>query len=340
MIDGFELKASSFNKQIFNISEEELNESGKFFNFNYYLYSCITDYEKLSYNYFESVEYSNFKIKNDEILNKDTIIDILTFNKIFEKIYDLETKLRIIFNIPILFEIIYFKIYDENKKNLFNVQVINKMSIYNRLKYELDEDEFSNNSRLHLDFKFMKNIKNLQFKRALEFYNDSFESDNVRSRFILIFTSLEAIFNLDGKSISEKLSECISVLLSQNNEQEKEQIKKDIKYLYSQRSKYVHGKMNVIQKEDEKLLRFYTRKIILIYWFILYDTNLSSKNILEYIYNKKNFNLRVRLFISAINSNNFDEQQYNCINIIENNFGFNISKKIKEKTYTKYENYK
>ena len=283
MIDGFELKVSSFNKQIFNISEEELNESGKFFNLNYYLYSCITDYEKLSYNYFESVEYSNFKIKNDEILNKDTIIDILTFNKIFEKIYD------------------------ENKKNLFNVQVINKMSTYNRLKYELDEDEFSNNSRLHLDFKFMKNIKNLQFKRALEFYNDSFESDNVRSRFILIFTSLEAIFNLDGKSISEKLSECISVLLSQNNEQEKEKIKKDIKYLYSKRSKYVHGKTNAIQKEDEKLLRFYTRKIILIYWFILYDTNLSSENILEYIYNKKNFNLRVRLFISAISSNNFDE---------------------------------
>ena len=258
----------------------------------------------------------------------------------FEKIYDLETKLRIIFNIPILFEIIYFKIYDENKKNLFNVQVINKMSTYNRLKYELDEDEFSNNSRLHLDFKFMKNIKNLQFKRALEFYNDSFESDNVRSRFILIFTSLEAIFNLDGKSISEKLSECISVLLSQNNEQEKEKIKKDIKYLYSQRSKYVHGKTNLIQKEDEKLLRFYTRKIILIYWFILYDTNLRSENILEYIYNKKNFDLRVRLFISAINSNNFDEQQYNCINAIENNFDFNIPKKIKEKIYTKYENYK
>ena len=265
MIDGFELKASSFNKQIFNISEEELNESGKFFNLNYYLYSCITDYEKLSYNYFESVEYSNFKIKNDEILNKDTIIDILTFNKIFEKIYDLETKLRIIFNIPILFEIIYFKIYDENKKNLFNVQVVNKMSTYNRLKYELNEDEFSNNSRFHLDFKFMKNIKNLQFKRALEFYNDSFKSDNVISRFILIFTSLEAIFNLDGKSISEKLSECISVLLSQNNEQEKEKIKKDIKSLYRKRSRYVHGKTNVIQKEDEKLLRFYTRKIILIY---------------------------------------------------------------------------
>ena len=166
------------------------------------------------------------------------------------------------------------------------------MSTYNRLKYELDEDEFSNNSRLHLDFKFMKNIKNLQFKRALEFYNDSFESDNVRSRFILIFTSLEAIFNLDGKSISEKLSECISVLLSQNNEQEKEKIKKDIKYLYSQRSKYVHGKTNLIQKEDEKLLRFYTRKIILIYWFILYDTNLRSENILEYIYNKKKFRFK------------------------------------------------
>ena len=96
-------------------------------------------------------------------------------------------------------------------------------------------------------------------------------------------------------------------MLSQNNEQEKEKIKKDIKYLYSKRSKYVHGKTNAIQKEDEKLLRFYTRKIILIYWFILYDTNLSSENILEYIYNKKNFNLRVRLFISAISSNNFDE---------------------------------
>mgnify|MGYP000676654671 CR=1 FL=1 len=60
MIDGFELKASSFNKQIFNISEEELNESGKFFNLNYYLYSCITDYEKLSYNYFESDTFASY----------------------------------------------------------------------------------------------------------------------------------------------------------------------------------------------------------------------------------------------------------------------------------------
>ena len=60
IIDGFTLKSSRFDKNMFNDKYDE-NKDGIDFNLNFYLESCFTDFEKLSYNYFESDNYEELK---------------------------------------------------------------------------------------------------------------------------------------------------------------------------------------------------------------------------------------------------------------------------------------
>lgn len=139
---------------------------------NLYLISCLKpDYKKLSYNYFESDEFTEIQVQNKT--TKNTLNKVLENNKkIIEKVMDLEKKIRIIFNLPILFQSINIEFYDENKKYVGTYQLNRPISYWNRLTYNLDSDEIYNNSRFGVDFNAMKNSNNNYFNRAIEFYND------------------------------------------------------------------------------------------------------------------------------------------------------------------------
>lgn len=159
-----------------------------------------------------------------------------------------------------------------------------------------------------MDFNAMKSTNNNNFNRALEFYNDSFDSEKISNRYILIFSSLEAIFNLDSENVTEKISRYSAKLLAEGDKQEYENVYSNVKKLYKKRCDYIHGcKTNNILDGDEKLLRFYVRKIIIAYWIIIMYSSKSSKEILKYLDSDEKLDLQIRLAISTINSKNFYE---------------------------------
>ena len=249
---------------------------------------------------------------------------------------DLEKKIRIIFNIPILFQSINIEFYDENKKYMGTYQFNRPISNWNRLTYNLPANEIYNNSRFGMDFNSMKNTNNNYFNRALEFYNDSFDSEKITNRYILIFSSLEAIFNLDTEDVTEKISRYSAKLLAEDDKNEYNKIYKDIKTLYNKRCKYIHGsKTNNIKEDDEKLLRKYVRKIIIAYWHIILITKKNSKEILKYLDSDEKLDIQVRLLISVMNSNSFTEQQHRVVDIVEKELGHEIPKQTKKALYSK-----
>ena len=335
-IDGFTLKSSTFDKDIFS-NKYDINKDGIKFNLNYYLESCFTDSEKLTYNYFESDEFEEYEVSNKVNINSKTVINLLQKKKeIYNRVDELERKLRLTLNIPLLFQIVNIEVYDENKIFLTAVQGNRRLSFWNRLTYNISPEEFSNNSRFNFDFNAMKNIDNNQFKRALEFYNDSFESEKITNRYILIFSALEAIFNLDMENVTEKISRYSAKLLAEENESEYIKIYEDIKRLYKKRCDYIHGsKTNNILDDDEKILRFYVRKIIIAYWLITLHTGKSAKQILEYLNSDEKLELLVRIYIATINAPNFSEQQHNVINIIEKELGTEIPSETKKIIFDK-----
>jgi len=334
-IDGFTLKKSCFEKAMFDIKYNE-QKNGVDVNTNYYLLSCVIDSEKLIYNYFESDNYEEIEIPKDTIIDIKMIEMLLqTKKEILNRTDYLERKLRIVLNIPLLFQTVCIEFYDDNKKFLCTMQGDRQMFSWNRLAYNIDPKEFTNNSRFHVNFNSMQNTNNIHFNRALEFYNDSFESEKLSNRYILIFSSLEAIFNLDAKKIKQNLAKYSAKLLAEDNHEEYKKIYSDIRKLYKKRCDYVHGlEMNNILESDEKLLRYYVRKIIIAYWIIILRTQKSSKEILEYLDSGEKLDLQVRLFISTINSKNFSEQQHKLVDIVEKELGRPIPSETKNFLYS------
>lgn len=332
-IDGFTIKKGTFEKKMFdmkyNPDSMEIN-----LNMNLYLISCLNDYEKLTYNYFESNELIEIEVSNK--ITKNNLSKVFNNKEIIDRVTDLEKKIRIIFNIPILFQSINIEFYDENKKYVGTYQFNRPMSDWNRLTYNLPTNEIYNNSRFKMSYNAMKSTNNNYFNRAIEFYNDSFDSEKITNRYILIFSALEAIFNLDTEDVTEKISRYSAKLLAENDEIEYTKIYKDIKTLYNKRCKYIHGsKMNNIKDEDEKLLRKYVRKIIIAYWYIILITQKNSKEILEYLDGNDKLDIQVRLLISAINSNSFTEQQHRAVDIVEKELGHEIPQQTKKALYSK-----
>lgn len=317
-VDGFSLKEGCLNGEYFK-EKHNVSKYGMDIDISVYLISCINDYEKLTFKYFESDDFAEFEVQNKTKLEKSNASDILIKNSnIITNVYDLEKKLRLIFNVPLIFQIICIEIFDENKQYVFCIQDYKTISTWNRLEYALDKNEISNNSRLNIDFNSIKNTGNPNFDRAVEFYSDSFESEKISSRYISIFSSLEAIFNLDSKNITDKLACFSAKLLAENDKIKYDEIYKDIKKLYNKRSKYIHGvKLNNISIEDEKLLRRYTRKIIIAYWMIVLQTKKTAKQILEYLNSNEKLGIRDRLIITALNSDSFNSQQNNLLKLFE-----------------------
>ncbi len=336
-IDGFTLKNAIFDKELFE-NKYDKDKKGVDFNFECYLGACFIDSKKLMYNYFESNDYEKYEVSNKVKLNGNSIIKLLEIkSEIYDKANDLEKKIRLILNIPVLFQIVILEFYDENKEFVCAIQGNKQLSCWNRLTYKINPDEFANNSRFGIDFSKTKGIHN-QFTRAIEFYNDSFDSDKISTRYILIFSSLEAIFNLNAEDVTEKISKYSAKIISEENEEEYNKIYKDIKVLYNKRCDFIHGsKRDNIQEEDEKKLRFYVRKIIISYWMIATFTNKTAKQILEYLDSDEKLDLQIRIFISALNANNFTEQQRKAIEIIEKELRISIPQEIKNAIIGKVE---
>lgn len=149
-LDGFTMKKGTFEERMFDMKYNQDN-IGINLNMNLYLISCLNDYEKLTYNYFESNELIEIEVSNKT--TKNNLSKVIDNNKkITDRTMDLEKKIRIIFNIPILFQSINIEFYDENKKYMGTYQFNRPISNWNRLTYNLPANEIYNNSRFGMDF--------------------------------------------------------------------------------------------------------------------------------------------------------------------------------------------
>ena len=86
-IDEFTLKQGHLKEEYFN-NKYTTVESELKLNMNYYLHSCIIDFEKLTYNYFENDEFIEFEISNKRKLNGKADNLFNANNDIFNKIED------------------------------------------------------------------------------------------------------------------------------------------------------------------------------------------------------------------------------------------------------------
>lgn len=163
--------------------------------------------------------------------------------------------------------------------------------------------------------------KNSRFERALEFYFSSFVTSNKSISFTLLFSSLEALFNLTGKRVTHSIASATSKILFVDEAEEKNLYGK-IKDFYDKRSFYIHGnEPKDITEEIEFELREIVRKAILIYWQISLTENLEdSRKLVKFIEeNKQNdLNLPLKLFIKHLEDKDYKDLYNDMIGIIEN----------------------
>ena len=119
----------------------------------------------------------------------------------------------------------------------------------------------------------------------------------------MLFSSLEALFNITAENITNEVSRYASKILFLNKKQSNSSKWKIIDY-YDIRSKYIHGNDGFeITKEIEHNLREYVREILLIYWNISMTYNITDaqdiKNLLERIDNDT-VDMKVQLFVKYL----------------------------------------
>lgn len=161
--------------------------------------------------------------------------------------------------------------------------------------------------------------KNSRFKRALAFYYDSFAPSDRSIRFTLLFSSLEALFNLTGKKVIENIAVLTSNILFVKEQEETESYK-NIKGYYRKRSLYIHGNIpKEITDKDEFDLKEIVRKVILIYWQISLNRNIvKSEKIIQFIRenNENDLEIVLRLFIKYLEDKDYYELTKDMISII------------------------
>lgn len=328
--DGFVLKTGKFDKERISDKYDESLNGVDIDIYRLLFESCSCNYKNLTYKYLESNCLKEIEVSNK--INKSNYYVLIEKNQdIIENVRDYQKKMRIRFNVPVLFQCVNVEFYDENKKYVGCYQVIFSLSVWNRLIYKIDSKEFSNNSRFNFNINSMKSLNNNYFKRAIELFDDSFESEKITNRFLLIFSSLEAIFNLDTEKVSEKLARYTAKLLSEDNKIEYALIHYNMKKLYKKRSDFIHGsKISNIKDEDEKLLRKYARRVIIIYWLISQRTKMTGNQILSYLDSEEKMSPEIRMYISATVSESFSEQQHKLVKLVEEDIGHPLPPKIKQ----------
>ncbi len=313
----------------------KINKNLQEFDLNGFLLFCQYTLESdgnYYINYFENQELFEIELNDDDYkkIQERTNIDIKKYDIILDKIKTLERKIKLELNIHVAIHIACIEFLDDNLNvtNFYNL--LFSKPFWFRLK-ELD-NEFNNNTRFHLNFELINNIKNERLNRAFEFFYDSFDSDKIEIRYILLFTSLECLFNLNGKDITETLSNYVAKIMSLFDESKYDTVFKRIKKLYKIRSNYIHGSKNVtISSQDEKELRRIVRQVLIFYYLIFFSKKFSYKKMLDYLNDVDSIDINDRLILKTILSKSFEEQQLGVLAEIEKEI--NVPTSFKERIY-------
>lgn len=301
-IDGYVEKTGIFDDKIINVNDPEqiFYSAGHLINS---CYQCVGK-DEVNYEFFESENLIEYEVSDE--LSKDEI-QHLFIEEQSQKVGLLQEKIRLLSGLAITLPVFLTTIYRKNHElytyignvdwNITNLKVHDyddamKQTLQNRLCFHIADSTIAELKE-----------KNPRYKRALHFYNNSFNSSDVGVRFTLLFSSLEALFNITAENITNEVSKYASRILFLNEKQSNSSKWKIINY-YDIRSKYIHGNDGFeITKEIEYNLREYVRKILLIYWNISMAYNITDaqdiKNLLNNIDNDS-VDMKVQLFVKYI----------------------------------------
>ncbi len=320
-IDNFILKSRNVDevKMIDQIKQEEIEDDE--FSFTSYLMLFIYRLEedkKLYYNYFESIKDIEVAVEDECSSIFDTTNYIFHKSGAFQTVFDLEKQLRLIFNLRIKFPMIRVKIYDEYGQDY------NQMSLFRDIPNThgldgIDKNIFEFNSHFYFNIKGFEKLSNIntKFEKAISYYFNSFDSNDISIRFILLVTALEALVINDEKNIKSKLINRISNLLKDIYKDK--DISNRIKYFYKIRSEYIHGdKRNIIKKEDEKELREYTRNALIIYWYYSLNTNYNAGKIISNLNNNVDLDVTTKMTAQYMNTTDYKKAFSDAISIFNN----------------------
>lgn len=268
-----------------------------------------------------------FETEENQIdLNEREVIKLAQDNLNLLDIKDnLEKELKLITNINIVLPmgIVKYSSSDEDVGNISFGMITKNSSNQNIFDYTDELKELlSHRLSRGISIKSLYDLgeNNSRFKRALTFYYDSFVPNDRNVRFILLFSSLEALFNLDRKEVTEKIASSTSKILFITEEEEEKEIYKKIKEYYNKRSFYIHGNNpKEITSEDEFYLRECVRKVILIYWQISLNENIRDpKKIISFVQknNKPDLNVHLRLFIKYLEDKDYVKLHKEILSIV------------------------
>lgn len=308
IMDGFELKYEKIDIRSISeeISKNPFTPSG-------YIYNCVyklQNDENTYYNYFENVGYLEYSISNNKSKNKKSILHhFSTSNDIEELINNFKKKLRLIYNLRIIFPICKIEIYDENEKFIGYFINYNDFPSKLGLINDLEKETFYKNSRTGFNLeRFLSTEKNnIKFGRAMSLFNDSFESSDVSIRFLLLFSCLESLFITSKKDITENLALCTSRIFFYDNIKDEEKMYEKVKKLYDYRCKFIHGqKLKNITNALEKELREIVRYVLLIYWNMCLSGK-TSNQIIKALKNKEKVSLLIKMYAKIVMYDDYDK---------------------------------
>ena len=312
-IDGYTQKTGKYDENIINAD----NDDFIFYSGGYLIHASYSCKEKKGtfFEYFENDELFEYEVPDDLIDNKYEIQKLMLLET-EKKIRFLEKKLRLLTGFGISLPIYKTTLYDSDKKlytyvgninwQITNLTVDDYTLKMKRLLSERLNSTLSDSTLQELE------ENNVRFKRALSFYNDSFVSFDIGVRFILLFSTLEALFNLDGEDITNSVSKYTSKILFLPKNKAKSAKWKIITY-YKARSDYIHGNECIdIDEEKEQNLREYVREVLLIYWNISTVYGIIDASEIKDLLDKTDTNnlaLQVQLFIKYLRTAPKDYRQ-------------------------------
>lgn len=282
-------------------------------------------YEKQSNkSYYQCLVNSDFElsIENNNICNNR--INEIVATKLREIQENLERELKLITNNDIILPIGLARGHDEEvgpiSVSLYSHKTSKeKTSNYNSDKYITRLCQRLNKN-ISIDSLNKLGVKNSRFERSLEFYFSSFDINNISVSFTLLFSSLEALFNIDKQAIANSIANGSSKILFLDKKNEKKMFFK-IKAFYDKRSRYIHGnEPDIITEENEFDLREIVRLVILMYWQISIINDFSeSSEIISFInkHDKDSINPLLKSFKFIIDDCGFDEAVENILLLIE-----------------------
>ena len=335
-------KISNFKLCYLKIDIEKMvkNDVMKEFNLNGFLLFCQYVLEDNCHyvNYFENIDFIPVEITDDdyEKIKKREFINIKQYDCLLNEIKTLERKIKLELNIPIAIHVACVELFDEN----YNLTNFYNLLFDKPFWFRLNEvdNSFNNNSRFHLNFDLVNELDNERIKRALDFFYDSFDSSKIEIRYVLLFTSLESLFNLDGKDISKNISNYVAKIMTLFDVEKYDIIFSNMKNLYNIRSKYIHGNSGAnITAENEKELREIVRKVLIFYYLIYTKKKFSNKEMLSYLNNIEKIELDERLVLKTLQAKDFAEQQLGLIEELEKNII--LPNSFKKQIYDGIDNY-